>query len=223
MPDALPAQPRRARKVPQYDEYGNYLGDIRDDELRKMEETKQVQSPAIPSPRPPPLPEMREPILRSGHAVPTQRPLPSKRARMNAMGPLLYCGADTTFLSHPSRCSYTTHSELELLLHRADRHLLYPPGGIDALRRIDPMRIAEERERLARTRKGGARGADGPADSTILGLNIRLDTPELVEEWIKQRRKRFPTSSVVQKKETKLQERTRLPVTVPQRLSLIHI
>ena len=71
MPDAPPAQPRRARKVPQYDEYGNYLGDIRDDELRKMEETKQVQSPAIPSPRPPPLPEMREPILRSGHAVPT--------------------------------------------------------------------------------------------------------------------------------------------------------
>lgn len=217
MPDAPPAQPRRARKVPQYDEYGNYLGDIRDDELRKMEETKQVQSPAIPSPRPPPLPVMREPILRSGHAVPTPRPLPSKRARTNATGPLLYCGADTTFLSHPSRCSYTTHSELELLLHRADRHLLYPPGGIDALRRIDPMRIAEERERLARTRKGGARGADGPADSTILGLNIRLDTPELVEEWIKQRRKRFPTSSVVQKKETKLQERTRLPVTVPQR------
>ena len=130
MPDAPPAEPRRARKVPQYDEYGNYLGDVRDDELRKKEDTKQVQSPAIPSPRPrpPPPPEMREPIFRSGQAVSTQRPLPTKRARTSATGPLLYCGADTTFLSHPSRCAYTTHSELELLLHRADRQFLSHRG-----------------------------------------------------------------------------------------------
>lgn len=218
MPDAPPAQPRRPRKVPQYDDYGNYLGDIREDELQKKEEMKQVLSQTPTRPSPPP--EMREPKLRPGPAFPMQRPLPSKRARMNASGPALYCGVDTSFMSHPSRCAYTTHSELELLLHRADRHLLYPPGGIDTLRRIDPMRIAEERERIARTRKSGMRGVDGPADSTILGLNIRLDTPELVDEWIKQRRKRFPTSVVVQQKQQKQQARLRMPVAQPLRDTL---
>lgn len=93
------------------------------------------------------------------------------------------------------------------MLHRADRHLVYPPGGINELRRRDPMRVAEERERLARQRKGGARAADGPSDSTILGLNIKLDTPELIEEWIKQRKKRFPTAALIEQKQARIRLR----------------
>ena len=50
------------------------------------------------------------------------------------------------------------------MLHRADRHLLYPPGGMEELKRRDPMRMAEEREKQVRLRKGVTRAADGPAD-----------------------------------------------------------
>jgi len=95
------------------------------------------------------------------------------------------------------------------MLHRADRHLVYPPGGLDELRRRDPMRIAEERERQARMRRGGSHATDGPADSTILGLNIRLDTPELVDEWIRQRRKRFPTAANMEQKRKDAERPTR--------------
>ncbi|WFD08240.1 hypothetical protein MVES1_003612 [Malassezia vespertilionis] len=89
----------------------------------------------------------------------------------------------------------------ELMLHRADRHLLYPPGGLAELKKRDPMRVAEERELAARNRRGIMRGADGPAGATIVGLNIQLNTPALIEEWIKQRRKRYPTPAVVAQKE----------------------
>ncbi|WFD24319.1 hypothetical protein MEQU1_003018 [Malassezia equina] len=65
------------------------------------------------------------------------------------------------------------------------------------------MRVAEERERQARQRKGGVRAADGPSDSTILGLNIKLDTPELIEEWIRQRKKRFPTAALIEQKQAR--------------------
>uniref|UniRef100_V5F3H1 C3H1-type domain-containing protein n=1 Tax=Kalmanozyma brasiliensis (strain GHG001) TaxID=1365824 RepID=V5F3H1_KALBG len=52
-----------------------------------------------------------------------------------------------------------------------------------------------------------ARVLDGPADATISGLNIQLDSPELIAEWINQRKKRWPTQSVVQEKLKDRQER----------------
>lgn len=91
------------------------------------------------------------------------------------------------------------------MLHRADRHLIYPPGGMEELRRRDPIRVAEEKERQARQRKGDARGADGPPDATVLGLNIRLDTPELIAEWVQQRKRRFPTAKLIEEKAAKRQ------------------
>ena len=35
MVEHVPSQARRVKKVAQYDDYGNYLGDIREDELVK--------------------------------------------------------------------------------------------------------------------------------------------------------------------------------------------
>ena len=162
------------------------------------------------------------------------------------------------------------------MLHKADRHLIYPEGGIEELKRLDPMLIAEEREQQRRIRqlqrrqahplpsrpganartarpgdhddnasdasegadsdsddtesdedgsgasdadqstdqpqrnaakKESGRMLDGPADATISGLNIQLDSPELIAEWINQRKKRWPTQQVVQQKLKEKEER----------------
>ncbi|KAE8224431.1 hypothetical protein CF319_g2673 [Tilletia indica] len=42
---------------------------------------------------------------------------------------------------------------------------------------------------------------DGPPDATIQGLNIRLDHPLLIEHWIAERKKRWPTKAVIEQKE----------------------
>lgn len=163
------------------------------------------------------------------------------------------------------------------MLHKADRHLIYPEGGIEELKRLDPMLIAEEREKQRRMRqqqrrnphplptrpgapakvsfkrnrdqdgsanddtedddsesddsnsdnedsasdadgntqqpkaasaaKESGRMLDGPADATISGLNIQLNSPELIAEWINQRKKRWPTQEAVQQKLKEKEER----------------
>ena len=184
-------------------------------------------------------------------------------------------------LTEPYRCSFRTHSSQLLVLHKADRHLIYPEGGIEELKRLDPMLIAERREQQRRMRQdqrhrphslptrpgssardfqlpakqsngevdrasdraedndtesdvsdaseddgfsedrdethrpeAGQRRAnermfDGPPDATISGLNIQLDSPELIAEWINQRKKRWPTQEVVQHKLKEREERQR--------------
>ncbi|PWZ02587.1 hypothetical protein BCV70DRAFT_209192 [Testicularia cyperi] len=159
----------------------------------------------------------------------------------------------------PQKCSFKGHSALSLLLHKADRHLIYPEGGLEELKRHDPMWVAEERERARRQRqkerskgrvshplpakpgtaastsspaKSGVTGYqaddnnnddeddddgddaeaddrayDGPPDATIAGLNIQLDSPELIAEWINQRKKRWPTRQVVEQKLQEKEER----------------
>lgn len=212
------AAPRRRVKVPRYDEFGNYLGDV-DPEAeaaaaRQAEAAAAAATAAAAAPRDAPqraLPRIgdaqggaasaarKRSVQDEGVVLPRpKRPAPT--------GPVLRCDVDVT-LFEPARCSYTTTSELELMLHRADRHLIYPPGGVEELRRRDPMYVAQERERAARQRRGMHTGSDGPADATISGLNIRLDTPELTAEWIKQRRKRFPTAQVVEQKRLEAQRR----------------
>jgi hypothetical protein len=148
------------------------------------------------------------------------------------------------------------------MLHKADRHLVYPEGGIEELKKHDPMHIAEQREQQRRLRqqqrraqapapqasadkqnaehtdsdsddsdqdeddsdssesgddesqapksvaaKQDGRILDGPADATISGLNIQLDSPELIAEWINQRKKRWPTQQVLQQKLKEKEER----------------
>lgn len=108
-----------------------------------------------------------------------------------------------------SVCLFKTNSSLTLTLHRADRHLIYPPGGKEALDRMDPLLIEERKESQRRQkRQDGSRQTGKRPDedveaavmNTIPGLNIALSTPELIQQWIAERKKRWPSEKVVQKK-----------------------
>jgi hypothetical protein len=63
----------------------------------------------------------------------------------------LECGHDLS--TH--RCTWKSHSELAMKLHRADRHLVLPPGGAQELERIDPILEDERKEKARRARKAG--------------------------------------------------------------------
>lgn len=62
----------------------------------------------------------------------------------------LVCG----HISDGKPCAWKSNSEVALTLHRADRHLVYPPGGKDELERIDPLLEEERREKARRARQG---------------------------------------------------------------------
>jgi hypothetical protein len=108
---------------------------------------------------------------------------------------------------------WRTDKPLALHLHRADRHLVFPPGGKDELSRIDPLLEEERKEAQRRARRNrGDEDAEQRANSLIVGLNINLDTPELVQKWLAERRKRWPTRSVVEQKERLSWDRPERPV-----------
>lgn len=125
----------------------------------------------------------------------------------------LLCGhiaAESTSSTPPTPCPFRTYSSLELTLHQADRHLIYPPGGKEALDRIDPLLVEERKEMERRARQNQRRKQQQQEDDeedvesnimdTIPGLNISLSTPELVQQWIQERKKRWPSDKVVEKK-----------------------
>ena len=58
-------------------------------------------------------------------------------------------------------CQWRSSSEVSLKLHKADRHLLLPEGGIAELERIDPILEEERKEKARRARK---RTADDEAE-----------------------------------------------------------
>ena len=98
-----------------------------------------------------------------------------------------------------SRCTWRTSSSLSLTLHKSDRHLIYPSGGIEALKRIDPMLIEEEKDRKRKARKGW--NDDEETQMALLQvLNVDLSTPDMMEKWISERKKRWPTREAVERK-----------------------
>jgi hypothetical protein len=111
----------------------------------------------------------------------------------------LLCGHDLS--THT--CAWRSHSEVAMKLHRADRHLVYPPGGLVELEMIDPLLEEERKERAKRIRRGKADQADEGQQqmSLITGLNITLSTPELIQQWVAERKKRWPSNAVVEKKQ----------------------
>ncbi|KAK7058883.1 hypothetical protein VNI00_001507 [Paramarasmius palmivorus] len=93
-----------------------------------------------------------------------------------------------------SRCTYKnctfTGSAKSVELHMADRHLIYPPGW-------------EKRQK----------GSDWDADPSlkgktipIQGTNVVLDTPDAIDSWVAERKKRWPTSALIEDKKRKLEE-----------------
>lgn len=58
------------------------------------------------------------------------------------------------------QCTYKTDQSLALILHKADRHLIFPQGGEEELKRLDPMLIEEEKERRKKEKKRKGRDDD---------------------------------------------------------------
>ncbi|KAI0673521.1 nuclear fragile X mental retardation-interacting protein 1-domain-containing protein [Trametes maxima] len=86
-------------------------------------------------------------------------------------------------------CSFTG-SKKSVEVHMMDRHLVYPPGWEHRKRRndwdADPS----------------LKGKPVP----IQGTSLKLDTPEAIEQWIAERKKRFPTTQNVEDKQRKMRE-----------------
>ncbi|XP_006454996.1 hypothetical protein AGABI2DRAFT_239532 [Agaricus bisporus var. bisporus H97] len=93
-----------------------------------------------------------------------------------------------------ARCTYQgcsfTSSPKSVEIHMMDRHLIYPPGW-------------EKHKKMS----------DWDADPSlkgkpvpIQGTSVILDDPEMLDAWLAERRKRFPTAQRVEEKNTRLEE-----------------
>ncbi|CAO1614039.1 unnamed protein product [Sympodiomycopsis kandeliae] len=147
---------------------------------------------------------------RGGHSSPTNAPIAFEDGKTGN----LVCGYlpdDPSSSSTASvACAFRSNSQNAMILHKADRHLIYPPGGKEELDRLDPLLIEERKEQARRAKKqqrqrqaqeeGDAEKQGADIMNTIPGLNISLSTPELVAQWIAERKKRWPSDKVVQKK-----------------------
>ncbi|TDL28491.1 hypothetical protein BD410DRAFT_712189 [Rickenella mellea] len=93
-----------------------------------------------------------------------------------------------------TRCTYQqcifTGSKKTVEVHMMDRHLIYPAGW------------DKRKQRSDWDADPSLKGKPIP----ILGTGITLDTPEAVEAWLAERRKRFPTATKVQEKEQNLKD-----------------
>ncbi|KAI3622646.1 ccch zinc finger protein [Moniliophthora roreri] len=105
-----------------------------------------------------------------------------------------YAANSTWYQPGKNKCTYKncifTGSAKSVEIHMADRHLIYPPGW-------------EKQQK----------GSDWDADPSlkgktipIQGTNIILDTPDAIEAWVAERKKRWPSSALIQEKKRKLEE-----------------
>ncbi|KAF9015264.1 hypothetical protein BDQ17DRAFT_1340758 [Cyathus striatus] len=92
------------------------------------------------------------------------------------------------------RCGYTSCSFVgsakSVEIHRMDRHLIYPSGW------------EKRKNRSEWDADPSLKGKKIP----IQGTTIVLDSPEVLEAWISERRQRWPSSARVEEKKRKLQE-----------------
>ncbi|PPQ88611.1 hypothetical protein CVT25_010187 [Psilocybe cyanescens] len=90
--------------------------------------------------------------------------------------------------THPG-CTFTGSAKT-VQVHMMDRHLIYPPGW------------DKQKKKSEWDADPSLKGKPIP----IQGTNVVLDSPEVLEAWIAERKRRFPTSSRVEDKKRKLQE-----------------
>ncbi|KAF9229384.1 hypothetical protein BS17DRAFT_824965 [Gyrodon lividus] len=86
------------------------------------------------------------------------------------------------------RCPFTG-SRKAVEIHMMDRHLVFPPGW-------------QKRQKDDWDADLSLKGKP----VTIQGTSLVLDTPEAIDAWIVERRKRFPTAEKVEDKKRKLEE-----------------
>ncbi|KAH7344983.1 hypothetical protein B0J17DRAFT_624239 [Rhizoctonia solani] len=100
--------------------------------------------------------------------------------------------------SGPVRCGHEgclfagTHKEVEV--HKMDRHLIFPPGwqekGKGKRKRDEDDNDYVDEEAQFRT-SGGV---------SILGTDVKLDSPEAMATWLEERKKRWPSAKRIAEK-----------------------
>ncbi|KAI0068341.1 hypothetical protein BV25DRAFT_1818736 [Artomyces pyxidatus] len=126
------------------------------------------------------------PIPGPSHSVPAPRA--TRTHAQPAQVPAPWYSPGSSRCSHPG-CAFTGSAKA-VETHMMDRHLIYPPGWDKRKRRndwdADPS----------------LKGKPIP----IQGTGIRLDTPADIEQWIAERKRRWPTAARVDEKRRKLEE-----------------
>ncbi|KAG2023394.1 hypothetical protein CC2G_001054 [Coprinopsis cinerea AmutBmut pab1-1] len=122
------------------------------------------------------------------------QPTPAAAAQHNANKPRPAQQVGAWYQPGNKQCTYKdcrfTGSHKSVELHMMDRHLIYPPGW-------DKRPKKEEWDA-----DPSLKGKPIP----IQGTNLVLDTPESLEAWIAERKKRFPTANRVEDKKRKMEE-----------------
>ncbi|KAF8640493.1 hypothetical protein AX17_000155 [Amanita inopinata Kibby_2008] len=121
-------------------------------------------------------------------------PLTLSRQSSNHRFPPRPQQAISWYQSGNQRCSYHgctfIGARKSVEIHMMDRHLIYPPGW----------------EKHKKKPEWDADPSLKGKQVTIQGTNLVLDTPEALEAWIAERRKRWPTADRVTEKKRKLAE-----------------
>ncbi|KIY62433.1 hypothetical protein CYLTODRAFT_447209 [Cylindrobasidium torrendii FP15055 ss-10] len=106
-----------------------------------------------------------------------------------------YSGSSSWYQSGNSRCSKHgcnfTGSAKSVEVHMLDRHLIHPPG-------YDKRKDAGSNWDADPALKG--------KQVPIMGTNLVLDTPDAIDAWVAERRKRWPSAPRVEDKKRKQEE-----------------
>ncbi|KAF9270308.1 hypothetical protein L218DRAFT_1071760 [Marasmius fiardii PR-910] len=119
---------------------------------------------------------------------------PSSSSGLNPMRGFSFSGNSSWYQAGNRRCTYKQctfmGSAKSVEIHMADRHLIYPVGW-------------QKRDKKSNwDADPSLKGKTIP----IQGTNITLDTPDAIDAWIAERKKRWPTANLIQEKKRKLEE-----------------
>ncbi|KAG8925403.1 hypothetical protein FRC02_009701 [Tulasnella sp. 418] len=108
-------------------------------------------------------------------------------------------GTSGTLSCAHQRCLFRTDSHAILSQHKMDRHLIYPKNWKQSKRKQmsdDEQEESVDEEQIARIK----------GCTTVPGTTLVLDTPEAIEAWKAERKKRWPSAQRVQDKAQARQE-----------------
>ncbi|KLO20263.1 hypothetical protein SCHPADRAFT_810817, partial [Schizopora paradoxa] len=100
-------------------------------------------------------------------------------------------------------CSFTG-SKKSVEIHMMDRHLIYPPDWDKRKRKDDWDADASLKGKRI----------------SVQGTNVFLDTPEAIDAWIAERKKRWPSAARVAEKEKNLQDAIERGQIIPEDANL---
>ncbi|CAE7225630.1 unnamed protein product [Rhizoctonia solani] len=99
----------------------------------------------------------------------------------------------------PVRCGHGeclfsgTHREVEV--HKMDRHLIFPPGWQEKGKGKGKRTRDEDGDDVDEEAQFRANGA-----VSILGTDVKLDSPEAIASWLEERKKRWPSAKRISEK-----------------------